>query len=506
MQVMYGELHEQITQPVQAIVPDTERYWSPEAETASVYPIVDHDYHDPIMRMVRSALEESQEDNPNDSVITQMRLNISPPEEYSGSSDLKVYKMFVAGILWWLRLHGLLGVKNTKTQAQFLGTRLKGNASEWFTRNVEQPNRPIRDWSLESVIEGLQKQFLNLLTHRQVSNKFDTIKQGQRTVQVLIQELTKYAAQMVQYLDDYSFRRQLIAALWPSLQKEVLLRGITVEFSSMQDILEKVKDIKDSLQYDIGSQMSIEAMHNNAYTNQSVAKSSKWMIEVAPKGTTGQTMMNRQVIQPIQKTSSNTRKIPETTGKQPLKEGELKCYECGQKGHMWPQCPKLRSQCIAVAREDNSEEIVENIKGNLEEDAKSGASEGENPPKEEENLNESSGEDKEMYLWDELKYKVNYVRFISNKSTEQQVWIASAIVNKLEEPVYDHRTRIRERSRPLWKHNDNQPISTFWEIGGTKAHCLIDSGCKGIMISPNFIRAAKIEPFPLDNQLEYNWQ
>ena len=51
---------------------------------------------------------------------------------------------------------------------------------------------------------------------------------------------------MVQYPDDYSFRRWLIAALRPSLQKEVLRRGITVEFSSMQDILEKVKDIEDS--------------------------------------------------------------------------------------------------------------------------------------------------------------------------------------------------------------------------------------------------------------------
>ena len=74
---------------------------------------------------------------------------------------------------------------------------------------------------------------------------------------------------MVQYPDDYLFRRQLIAALRLSLQKEVLCRGITVEFSSMQDILEKVKDIEDSLQYDIRCQMSIEAMHNNAYTNQS---------------------------------------------------------------------------------------------------------------------------------------------------------------------------------------------------------------------------------------------
>ena len=75
-----------------------------------------------------------------------------------------------------------------------------------------------------------------------------------------------------------------------------------------------------------------------------------------------------------------------------------------------------------VAREDNSEEIVENIEGNLKEDAKSGTSEeGEIPPKEEENLNKSSGEDEEMYSWDELEYKANYVRFISNKSTEKQV-------------------------------------------------------------------------------------
>ena len=139
---------------------------------------------------------------------------------------------------------------------------------------------------------------------------------------------------MVQYPDDYSFRRWLIAALRPSLQKEVLCRGITVEFSSMQDILEKAKDIEDSLHYDIESQMSIETVHSSAHTNQNMAKSSKWMIEVAPKGTTGQIRMNRPVAQPIRKMSSNTHKIPETTGKQPSKEGELKCYECGQKGHM----------------------------------------------------------------------------------------------------------------------------------------------------------------------------
>ena len=110
---------------------------------------------------------------------------------------------------------------------------------------------------------------------------------------------------MVQYPDDYLFRRRLIAALRPSLQKEVLHRGITVEFSSMQDILEKAKNIKDSSHYDIGSQMSVETAHRSTHANQSMAGSSKRMIEVAPKGT-GQIRTNRQVTQPIQKTSSNT--------------------------------------------------------------------------------------------------------------------------------------------------------------------------------------------------------
>ena len=73
-------------------------------------------------------------------------------------------------------------------------------------------------------------------------------------------------------------------------------------------------------------------------------------------------------------------------------------------------------------REDDSEEIVKSIEGNLEEDAKSGMSEeGEILPKEEENLNKSSREDEEMYLWDELKYKANYICFISNESTKKQV-------------------------------------------------------------------------------------
>ena len=82
---------------------------------------------------------------------------------------------------------------------------------------------------------------------------------------------------------------------------------------------------------------------------------------------------------------------------------------------MRPQCPKLRSQHIAIAREDNPEEIIETIEENLKKDTKENVSEEEDIPlKEENNQNKSSDEKEEMYSWDELEYKSKYVRFISN--------------------------------------------------------------------------------------------
>ncbi|KIJ45454.1 hypothetical protein M422DRAFT_166651, partial [Sphaerobolus stellatus SS14] len=45
---------------------------------------------------------------------------------------------------------------------------------------------------------------------------------------------------------------------------------------------------------------------------------------------------------------------------------------------------------------------------------------------------------------------------------------------------------------------ENETISVFWDIGGTKAHCLLDSGCEEIMISSDFVRANKLPKFELE--------
>ena len=76
--------------------------------------------------------------------------------------------------------------------------------------------------------------------------------------------------------------------------------------------------------------------------------------------------------------------------------------------------------------------------------------------------------------------------------------VAAGTIDDMVEPVYNHHTWIKDHVRPFQKYDDYRAISVFWDTGGVKAHCLIDSGCKGVIISPEFTGAAKINLFTLE--------
>ena len=117
--------------------------------------------------------------------------------------------------------------------------------------------------------------------------------------------------------------------------------------------------------------------------------------------------------------SSSHPHVPVTAGNEaPPKEGELKCYECGWKGHIKPQCPKLKGkQRIArvkiadVVDEDNpmdgsfseaSNDAQEEVDSHLKEEDLNGYSDDDdgddNPPK---------------HTWDDQEYKTNFICFIN---------------------------------------------------------------------------------------------
>ena len=127
------------------------------------------------------------------------------------------------------------------------------------------------------------------------------------------------------------------------------------------------------------------------------------------------------------------------------------------------------------------------------------------PQEGEEDLKNNSGDDEEEkshYEWDEQEYKANFVCFINDEPIiDTMIRVAAGTVDKMVEPVCNHRARIKGRSRPSRKCDEYRAISVFLEIGGVKAHCLIDSGCKGVMISFEFTRAAKIKTFALEKPI-----
>jgi hypothetical protein len=82
---------------------------------------------------------------PRESLLYKAGIKLPHPEPYGGSADLEKFEVFITGILRWLSVNNMLGKKATELQLGYLGACLKDEALEWFSQNVERPDRIIRD-------------------------------------------------------------------------------------------------------------------------------------------------------------------------------------------------------------------------------------------------------------------------------------------------------------------------------------------------------------------------
>jgi hypothetical protein len=71
--------------------------------------------------------------------------------------------------------------------------------------------------------------------------------------------------------------------------------------------------------------------------------------------------------------------------------------------------------------------------------------------------------------------------------------------NSAAEPMYNHRSK--HQTRPDRLRHENHTLSGYWEINGVKAHCLLDSGSKGVLLSPEFMRATGMKTFSLQQPI-----
>ena len=69
------------------------------------------------------------------------------------------------------------------------------------------------------------------------------------------------------------------------------------------------------------------------------------------------------------------------------------------------------------------------------------------------------------------------------------------------QPLYDHRACRCTMTWPPHSQDSSQTLSGFWEVNGTRAHCLLDSSCDGVMASPDFARAMGMKLMRLEQHI-----
>jgi hypothetical protein len=76
--------------------------------------------------------------------------------------------------------------------------------------------------------------------------------QGTKTVQELMNELTKYAARMIQQPDNYMLQRCFVTALCNTLHNKVLKKGYNAETSSLEVVCDTARMIEEASWYNQG--------------------------------------------------------------------------------------------------------------------------------------------------------------------------------------------------------------------------------------------------------------
>jgi hypothetical protein len=205
--------------------------------------------YDSIAQTVQLALAENWDQEIDSSPLSKAGVKLLLPEPYSGSPKLEDFEDFMSNALYSLKINCLLGAASNELQLIFLGTRLNGEAQEWYMRNVESSTRIVQQWNLETKILGLQHRFLPTLTHRHAASDFDVVCQGSGTVQELYNLMNKLVDQMIHPPDNYTFRQRFIEALRPSISTMVLELGYNAERHELQQLYITAKQLDEAKLY-----------------------------------------------------------------------------------------------------------------------------------------------------------------------------------------------------------------------------------------------------------------
>ena len=228
-----------------------------------------------------------------------------------------------------------------------------------------------------------------------------------------------------------------------------------------------------------------------------------------------------------------------TTGQRQM---EPICFVCGKTSYIQANCPDKKAKpCTAAAAHIQNEEHT-GMRGNITpmDDTQEGETLPENEDTKREHLSlgeedhpqVTPGDDEyplSQYNWDDedddtgslfmenalstpdMGYCIRKSQAVMHDKhviittccpdhkSSNNICLQAGVTTGGKPPLYDHCVLSCMGMRPMRSCECNQTLSGYWEINGTRAHCLLNSRCKGVMISPNYVWAMGIPMFKLEH-------
>ncbi|KIJ32189.1 hypothetical protein M422DRAFT_265984 [Sphaerobolus stellatus SS14] len=371
------------------------------------------------------------------------------PPTYSGEHNLEKFENWIASVLRYMSMYNLLGPP-----------------VEWFYQQVEQFDREIKHWDLESVMMGLQKWFMPTLSLNKVAVNSNHIMQGSMTMQQLHQELTKLAKQMIELPDAYSYRRRFMDALKPDIRDQVLKKGFTAEFSKIDELIEQAVTLDNAKCYTSGYNSNhgsvylhktATAEHSRAQPTTTQNKSSNPNAGSSNQHKSGSNTFQSMPTTQLLSTGGGNLRANLTYSRNPVKPNPIRtaakanntvvCFNCNQPGHIQPNCPfPDKDRRVAGARIE--EVILEEDEGQIEE-----FDEYAPHPEEQQEYEDQPEVDDQQYHFDDEEYET--------RSIDNEVVYVDAVIKA---SGYNDRRRLY--GIRVWEAETDLRVSTVLQTGG----------------------------------------
>ena len=306
---------------------------------------------------LRRHIRESLTGIPND--LPELKgLRAKLPEAYQGEDDFDRLDNWLQGLLRFYKLHRLTGMDKDTDRVLVVGTCLKGKAERWFRHEVERPTRIIRNWNFESVIVGLFRTFITTATAQQAMQRYAQVRfSREEGVTAFYRDLLMWAGRLAQYPDPYSFKRRLLKGMPAEYRQHLALYdGISAEHSSIDDIVQKARQLEKTLislklgqGTDKPSTPASTSPAGSGYQRpmgsqeKTRSRSNPTRRQQGRVGVRGGSQPQRATTKP----SSSGDRGKATTQTQGSPKGDtskLTCYRCGKVGHIAsdPKCPQYK--------------------------------------------------------------------------------------------------------------------------------------------------------------------